>query len=99
MACTVFAVLTSGYSFASTPLEKAVKYWQSGYQKAQAGDHDGAIADYTKSIRADPTYEMVLCGVELQKGQRRAITMARELRDSTKRIQLDANNSRILSWH
>lgn len=94
-ACTVLAVLTSGYSFAATPLEKAVKYWQSGYQKQKSGDHDGAITDYSKAIKADPTYEMGYASRASERVKKGDYDGA--IADSTKCIQLDANNPSCLS--
>jgi tetratricopeptide (TPR) repeat protein len=54
------AVLSFGHaSFAGEKgLEKAMKYWSSGYEKEKAGDLQGAIADFSKAIKADPAYTM-----------------------------------------
>ena len=53
----VLIALTSGYYSlaAASRFEKANKYWLSGYKKQKSGDHDGAIADYTKANKSDPT--------------------------------------------
>ena len=44
------ALLISFSSFGQT----AVKYFNSGYDKAKATDHYGAISDYNKAIELDP---------------------------------------------
>ncbi|MDA9290214.1 tetratricopeptide repeat protein [bacterium] len=44
------ALLISFVSFGQT----AEEYFDSGYDKAKAKDHYGAIADYTKAIEINP---------------------------------------------
>ena len=46
------ALLVSFISFGQTTLE----YFDSGYDKAEAKDYYGAIADYTKAIEINPNY-------------------------------------------
>ena len=36
--------------------QTAEEYYQSGYDKDEAGDYNGAIADYTKVIELNPNY-------------------------------------------
>ena len=45
-------LLVSAVSFGQT----AQEYFNSGYDKAEANDHYGAISDYNKAIGLDPNY-------------------------------------------
>ena len=46
------ALLISFVSFGQT----AEEYFDSGYDKAEAKDYNGAIADFTKAIEINPNY-------------------------------------------
>ena len=41
---------------AKAPSEEAAKYYNSGVEKAKAGDSQGAIADYKEAIRISPDF-------------------------------------------
>jgi tetratricopeptide (TPR) repeat protein len=87
----VLAALASGYLFAATPLEKAMKYWSSGYQKQKSGDLDGAIADYSKAIKSDPTYSEGYSSRAWARLKKEDYDGA--IADSTKCIQLSASDT------
>lgn len=93
----LFVVLaTSGSAFGQKALEKAVKYWQSGYKKEKSGDHDGAIADYGKAIKADPTYMM---GYSSRASERIKIgDYDGAIADSTKCIELTRDAEDVMCY-
>jgi tetratricopeptide (TPR) repeat protein len=90
----VFA--TPGSAFGQKALEKAVKYWQSGYQKQKSGDHAGAIADYGKAIKADPTYMM---GYSSRASERIEVgDYDGAIADSTKCIEITRNAQDMMCY-
>jgi tetratricopeptide (TPR) repeat protein len=62
-ACEAKVSVSGGTEFKTTteagakaPSEEAVKYYNSGVEKAKAGNSEGAIADYKEAIRISPDF-------------------------------------------
>ncbi|WP_269609270.1 CHAT domain-containing protein [Prochlorococcus marinus] len=45
------------------------KFFNSGFEKQESGDHEGAIEDYSKALEIDPKYVLVWWGRGLSKNQ------------------------------
>ena len=88
----VAVALSFGYtsSAGERGLGKAMKYWDSGYQKEKAGDREGAIADYSRAIKADPEYAM---GYSSRAHERfKTGDYDGAIADATKCLELQAND-------
>ena len=81
------ALLISFSSFGQT----AQEYLNSGYDKAEAKDDYGAIADYTKAIELDPNYTLAYSNRGVSKADLNDYYGA--IADYTKAIELDPNYS------
>ncbi|HYJ92037.1 MAG TPA: tetratricopeptide repeat protein [Pyrinomonadaceae bacterium] len=77
-ACTYFAH------------SKAVDYYDSGRARDERGDSDGAIADYTKAIEADPTFVKAYLDRGIVRKKKDDYNGA--VADFTKVIKLDPKN-------
>ena len=69
--------------------QTAEEYYQSGYDKDEAGDYNGAIADYTKVIELNPNYADAYFSRGLLKFVLKDLTGA--IADFTEEIELNPN--------
>ena len=64
-------------------------YFNSAYDKAQRGDHYGAISDYTKAIEINPQYAKAFYNRGISKGKLKDYYGA--ISDYTKAIEVNPN--------
>ena len=81
------ALLISFISFG----QSADEYFDSGYDKAEAKDYYGAIADYTKAIEINPNYAIAYTNRGLSKAEAKDYNAS--IADFTKAIELDPNDA------